>query len=84
LTKLGREEDAYDACALVVPEWVGEPLIPDLGPPEPDDAVLDLVDVDIEDVDKESTSDTATQLAALPDVTLRTDLVPEELSPARF
>ncbi|PQP52387.1 hypothetical protein C6A88_05995, partial [Mycolicibacterium austroafricanum] len=41
-------------------------------------------DVDIEDVDKESTSDTATQLAALPDVTLRTDLVPEELSPARF
>ncbi|ABM16216.1 MULTISPECIES: hypothetical protein [Mycolicibacterium] len=84
LTKLGREEDAYDACALVVPEWVGEPLIPDLGPPEPDDAVLDLFDVDIEDVDRESTADTATQLAALPDVTLRTDLVPDELSPARF
>ena len=26
----------------------------------------------------------AAQLAALPDVTLRTDLVPDELTPARF
>ncbi|CAN3131245.1 hypothetical protein ACNUDN_25405 [Mycobacterium sp. smrl_JER01] len=83
LIKLGREADAYDACALVVPEWEGD-APPEVGSPEPQEAVLDLFDVDIEEVDKESTADVDAQLAALPEVTLRTDLVPEELSPARF
>lgn len=82
LIKLGREDDAYDACALIVPEWDGA------APPdpvhEPDDAILDLFDVDIEDVDEEPTTDVSAQLAALPTVTLRSDLVPDELSPARF
>lgn len=83
LIKLGREADAYDACALVVPEWEGD-APPEVGSPEPQEVVLDLFDVDIEEVDKESTADVDAQLAALPEVTLRTDLVPEELSPARF
>lgn len=83
LIKLGREDDAYDACALVVPEWEGD------APPdpvqEPDDAILELFDVDIEDVsDAPAPTDIRPQLAALPEVTLRTDLVPDELSPARF
>ena len=82
LIKLGREDDAYDACALIVPEWDGD------APPdpiqEPDDAILDLSDVDVEDVDQEPATDVAAQLAALPMVTLRSDLVPDELSPARF
>jgi hypothetical protein len=82
LIKLGREDDAYDACALIVPEWDGA------APPdpiqEPDDAILDLFEVDVEDVDHEPATDVAAQLAALPTVTLRSDLVPDELSPARF
>jgi hypothetical protein len=82
LIKLGREDDAYDACALIVPEWEG--AAPPDGPPAADDAILDLFDVDVEDVDKEPTTDVAAQLAALPAVTLRSDLVPDELSPARF
>lgn len=83
LVKLGREADAYDACALVVPEWEGD-TPPEVVPLEPEDAILDLFDVDVEDVDKEATVDIESQLAALPEVTLRTDLVPDELSPARF
>jgi len=82
LVKLGREDDAYDSCALIVPEWDGEAPADPVH--EPDDAILDLFDVDVEEVDKEPAVDTAAQIAALPEVTLRTDLVPDELSPARF
>lgn len=82
LIKLGREDDAYDACALIVPEWEG--AAPPDESPEPDDAILDLFHVEVEDVDKEPTADVDSQLAALPEVTLRSDLVPAELSPARF
>lgn len=84
LIKLGREDDAYDACALIVPEWDG--AAPPDGPPAADDAIFDLFDVDVEDtdVDVEPTSDVEAKLAALPEVTLRADLVPDELSPARF
>lgn len=81
LIKLGREADAYDACALVVPEWAGA-ATDDAG--EVPDAVLDPDDVEVEDVDAESTTGIDAQLAALPQVRLRHDLVPEELSPARF
>lgn len=86
LIKLGREDDAYDACALVVPEWEGDAPMDE--PPAADDAVIEpyLFDIDIEEgpVDGPPEVDVTAQLAALPDVTLRTDLVPDELSPARF
>ncbi len=83
LTKLGREDDAYDACALVVPEWEGD--TPPGPVPEPDDVILELFEVEVDTGDDEpATADVDAQLAALPEVTLRTDLVPDELSPARF
>ncbi len=86
LIKLGREDDAYDACALVVPEWEGDAPMDE--PPAADDAVIEpyLFDIDdAEDADRAvATVDVTAQLAALPEVTLRTDLVPDELSPARF
>lgn len=82
LTKLGREDDAYDACALIVPEWEGD------APPDSaqraEDVVIEPDDVDVEDVDEESTDNLASTIASLPTVTLRHDLVPEELNPARF
>ncbi len=81
LIKLAREEDAYDACALIVPEWSGA-ATEDTG--ETAGVVIDPDDVDVEDVGAESTADVDEQLAALPHVGLRHDLVPDELSPARF
>lgn len=82
LTKLGREDDAYDACALIIPEWTGAGPSDDDGdepaPIEPDDGEGDEEDEEavVEDVDS--------IIAALPTVTLRHDLVPDELSPGRF
>jgi hypothetical protein len=85
LIKLGREEDAYDACALIVPEWQGA------GPAEGNDedevegdAVIDPDDVEIEDAEEEAVDDIDAELAALPKVVLRHDLVPDELKPARL
>ncbi|ALR13504.1 hypothetical protein MYCSP_21170 [Mycobacteroides saopaulense] len=82
LIKLGREEDAYNACALVVPEWEGS--APGGGEEKPDDVVIEPDEVEIEDIDQEASADTAADLAALPAVTLRHELVPEELEPGRF
>ena len=82
LIKLGREDDAYDACALIVPEWEGEAAADD----EQANAVLEPDDVDIEDAEAEDAQpeQVLAEVGALPVVTLRHDLVPEELSPARF
>lgn len=81
LIKLGREEDAYDACALIVPEWEGAAPIDDGGT---DDAPINPGDVEIEDAEDEIIEDIDEQLAALPLVQLRRDLVPDELNPGRF
>ncbi len=82
LGKLGREDDAYHAVGLVIPEWEGN------APPEDDDDVdaallgsepgdemeeIPIVDIDV-----------GQRLAALPSVSLRQDEVPPGLSPARF
>lgn len=80
LTKLGREEDAYDACALVVPEWEGAGPSDD----DEDEAVIEPDDVEVEDVEQEAVDDLDEQLAALPVVQLRHDLMLDELEPARF
>ncbi|MCB1294407.1 MAG: hypothetical protein KDB67_06965 [Gordonia sp.] len=100
LTKLGREDDAYDACALIVPEWEGielpdepdtvpEPEVPELFPellagPDPEDEP-GLFELDL----PAAPTDVAVPVKAvpidrLPTVRLRHDLVPDELSPARF
>jgi hypothetical protein len=82
LVKLGREEDAYDACTLIVPEWQGEVPADD----EEADAVIEPDDVEIEDSEAEEaeTDGVKSEIAAMPTVSLRHDLVPDELSPARF
>lgn len=81
LAKLGREDDAYHAVALIVPEYggdipgdddqeaapIGEPVVTD-GAPESE---LPL-------------SEIQQALTALPRVRTRRDLVPAELDPARF
>ncbi|GAB17997.1 hypothetical protein GOEFS_044_00330 [Gordonia effusa NBRC 100432] len=96
LIKLGREEDAYDACSLLVPEYDAAAPVDD---PGPDEMILDPDDVEIEGGDVEVNDEAALfdlaefgavsepaarELPALPRVTLRHDLVPDELAPARF
>lgn len=85
LIKLGREEDAYDACALIVPEWDGAGPSDDPDEAEEDEAApIDPEDVEIEDAEAVVVEDLDADLASLPTVTLRHDLVPPELNPARF
>lgn len=88
LAKLGREDDAYDAVALVVPEWteLSEPAgpIPITYVEEEEPALLSL---DLEpDPDSAPTPvpDLPAWIEQLPNIGLRTDLVPDELCPGRF
>jgi hypothetical protein len=87
LGKLGREDDAYDAVALLVPEWSGaassDDAIPDEEQPlaaagiEPGEAeALFPAPVPEDEIDQ--------RLATLPEVVLRHDLVPGSLSPGVF
>jgi hypothetical protein len=83
LIKLGREVDAYDACCLVMPEWVGAGPADDGG--EDEAGLSDTEDSDMEDGEEEvPVNDLEVVLASLPRVTLRRDLVPEEVSAERF
>jgi hypothetical protein len=84
LAKLGREEDAYDACCLVIPDWEGAGPAGGGGDNEPP-TPIEPNDGATEDTDAEAAVDNAEAvIASLPVVTLRQDLVPEELSPAAF
>ena len=82
LIKLAREEDAYDACCLVIPQWEGAGPSDD-AEVDTDDTVTGPDDVEIEPVEEEEPVD-AVALENLPKVTLRHDLVPDELSARRF
>lgn len=90
LTKLGREEDAYHAVALVVPEYSGPLPSADEGGADPDDeAPIDpspLAELEplVENDDGDDDAVVRQQLATLPPVALRSDLVPHEISPERF
>lgn len=84
LAKLGREDDAYDAVGLVVPEW-SAPV-----PPEDDGGVTEdaaPTELDPEVPDESGTGrvpEVHVSVESIRTVTLRHDLVPDELSPARF
>ncbi len=85
LIKLGREEDAYDACCLIVPQWTGKGPSEDDSEEEQDSAPIEPDDVEMEDVETEvPVGDIESILSDLPHVALRHDLVPDELSPTRF
>lgn len=84
LAKLGREEDAYDACCLVVPEWDGAGPADGGGDTEPP-APIEPDDIEAEDAEAEvAIDDVEAAITSLPAVTLREDLVPDELSPSTF
>jgi len=90
LGKLGREDDAYDAVALLIPDW------PDTSPTdEDDDGDTDnpLIAAGIEPADDTPDdqlpldlprNELDNRLAALQPVALRLDLVPDQLTPDTF
>lgn len=83
LIKLGREEDAYDAVCLVVPESPADAEQP--APEAADEAGDDGGVGDIDVLPLELPLDEVDGLLAeLPRVTLRHDKVPEPLAPGRF
>jgi hypothetical protein len=80
LAKLGSEDDAYHAVALVMIDYdveVDEPAdeVDSIEKAEPD-TLFEIVDVETAAVDE--------ALAALPDIAIRHDTVPPQLQPARF
>lgn len=80
LAKLGTEDDAYHAVALVMIDYDAEVTEPDdevdsVEKAEPD-TLFEIVDVATAAVDE--------ALAALPDIAIRHDAVPSPLQPARF
>lgn len=84
LAKLGREDDAYDAVGLLVPEW-GEALPAGDTGEEVEPAPMDIEPLDFSHLDEEPVEPSLLEgLNNLPSVRLRHDLVPDELSPARF
>lgn len=81
LGKLGTEDDAYHAVALVMIDYDAEVVafaddeVDSIEKAEPD-ALFEIVDVETAAVDE--------ALAALPDIAIRHDTVPPELQPSRF
>ena len=85
LAKLGREDDAYHAVALVVPEYGG--VLPPTDDDDTEAAPID--DAVVPEADPEldlalPSGEVEQRLRSLPKVKLRHDLVPDEVSPARF
>lgn len=82
LMKLGREDDAYHAVALIVPQYGGELAGSDVGDEVP---VGEPVVTDAEPEPALSIDEVQRQLLNLPSVQLRHDLVTDDqLDPARF
>ena len=88
LGKLGREDDAYDAVGLIIPEW-GHPDSRDADDDDTQDPLAAAGVVPAGDDDSGVPADlpegqVRSEIEQLPDVQLRLDAVPPELSPARF
>lgn len=85
LAKLGREDDAYDAVGLVVPQWGAAPPPNDTGV-EDEVAPMDIEPLLLfeEPAVLPTEPELGDRLANLPAVILRHDLVPDEVSPSRF
>jgi hypothetical protein len=90
LAKLGREDDAYDAVGLIIPEWDDHAGLPDSDDDEGADplkaaGVEPISDEEISDAPADLPADEVTaQIARLPDVQLRHEAVSPDLDPARF
>lgn len=82
LAKLGREADAYDAVALIIPDIPGGlDATSDEDPAGPLDA--GAAETLVVEPEEENIAD-AMDLASLPTVTLNRGAVPRELDPGRF
>ena len=80
LGKLGTEDDAYHAVALVMIDYNAETTAEDnevdsVENADPD-TLFEIIDIETAAVDE--------AMAALPDIAIRHDTVPPELQPARF
>lgn len=88
LVKLGRADDAYDACCLIVPEYDEPAATDDTTDAEPEE-ITPAMPLDAPD-DPEAVGDADQdvveefQRSEGPFLRLRPELVPPELSPARF
>lgn len=83
LAKLGREEDAYDAVGLLVLQYSDSPGVDQGDPEEP--APMEIQPALLADGSTNPEPSTSkADLAGMPRVELRHDLVPPELAPARF
>jgi len=88
LAKLGREDDAYNAVGLIIPQWQH----PESHDTDDDDAEDPLAAAGVAPAGEDDSDFPAdlpedqvrAEIAQLPDVQLRHDAVPPELSPARF
>ncbi|MGI8522780.1 MAG: hypothetical protein ACR2K3_05635 [Nocardioides sp.] len=84
LAKLGREDDAYDAVGLIVPEWSSPIPSGDDGGVAEDEAPIEIEPAPADDHGSEVVPEVDIGVESIPAVTLRLDLVPGELSPGRF
>lgn len=90
LAKLGEEDDAYHAVALVIPEWGGETAEPEADSDiDYGENALVAAGVEADPLGSGEPADlpddvVAAELARLPEIRLRRDAVPPELDPARF
>ena len=92
LAKLGREDDAYDAVALVVPRYpVSSSVDESVGPVDYFDAEAAMIEVELLPPPAQdavpSTSDIDelySRLQSAVPIELDLDVVPDELAPARF
>lgn len=91
LTKLGKEDDAYDAVGLVIPDWLDSAPAddPDDGGTDDDDdplveAGVVTTNTDAGEAANLSQNALSELVAQLTPVGLRRDAVPAELDPGRF
>jgi hypothetical protein len=91
LQKLGREDDAYHAVSLIIIEYgaqhAAEPEADDPGDGEDplvEAGVIPAIDDMLDMNEPVEVSEVESALAHLPQVTLRTDLVPDDLQPGYF
>jgi hypothetical protein len=84
LAKMGMETDAYHATALVVLEYVGRAPTEGVTAEAADEDDVEVGPVENEAVAEEETVDVTAELANLPDVWIRQDLVPAPVDAGRF
>jgi hypothetical protein len=85
LMKLGKEDDAYHATALILIEYSAAAAVPDDGGEEPSEGIVEQPGVESDDTGAPAeTEDAEKAIARLPKVEIRLDRTPAQLMPGRF